>query len=216
MASDPRLARLESWLAERSWELPSQQVEPLLAYLDAMLLENQSINLTSIRDPEQALILHALDSLSPAPLALAPRRALDLGSGNGFPGIALRSLYPEVELYLLDRTGKKLRAIERILQAAGQASVEFIDLDARQAASRKENKHRFDLITARAVASPEEIGPIAARMLTGSGNLLLWLAGESQAPARLGKQILLQEELRYSLPEPAGRERKLACYGRHA
>ena len=78
---------------------------------------------------------------------------------------------------LLDRTGKKLLAIERILLAANLPPVDCIALDARQAASRKELKHRFDLITVRAVASPEEIGPIAARMLTGAGHLLHRLPG---------------------------------------
>ncbi|MHC5066380.1 MAG: 16S rRNA (guanine(527)-N(7))-methyltransferase RsmG [Planctomycetota bacterium] len=216
MNDDSRLARLQAWLAERSWELPTEAVTGLLAYLDAMLEQNRSINLTSIRDPEQALVLHALDSLAPVALALAPRRALDLGTGNGFPGLAMRAIHPDLELSLMDRTAKKLRAIEVALQAAGLPAVDCIPLDALQAASRKELKHHFDLITVRAVGAPEEIGPIAGRMLAKDGDLLLWLSADTAAPGRLGSQLQLREELSYSLPEPAARKRRLACYGRRA
>src|SRR5688572_17235167 len=71
----------------------------LLRYLDAMLAENAAVNLTAIRAPEQALVLHAVDSLIVGrALDLPPARALDLGSGNGFPGIAVRALWPGCRL----------------------------------------------------------------------------------------------------------------------
>ena len=83
-------------------------------YLEAMLAENQHLNLTGIRDPQEARVLHVLDSLQIGELPLAPRRAIDLGSGNGFPGVALCALYPDAEVFFMERTGKKAAAIQRI------------------------------------------------------------------------------------------------------
>jgi len=212
MTEDARLARLASWLKERDWAVEESGLTALLAYLDAMLVQNREINLTAFRDPEQALILHVLDSLAPASLGLDPQSCLDLGSGNGFPGLALRTLYPEVELTLLDRTAKKLRAIERALADAGLPAVETLHLDARQAAESSSFDRKFDLIAVRAMATPAEIAPLAAPLLGEGGTLLLWLAGDADAPKRLPKRLRLSDQLGYELPEPARRQRKLAVY----
>ena len=93
----------------------------LLAYLEAMLEENQRINLTAVREREAAVIFHGLDSLAMAalPREQDPAMALDIGTGNGFPGVAIACLFPGAQVLLMDRTLKKLKAIERALQAAG-------------------------------------------------------------------------------------------------
>lgn len=70
-------------------ELDEPRAARLLAYLDAMLTLNEQINLTAVRDREQAVVLHALDGLAFARTGLHPRHALDLGTGNGFPGVAV-------------------------------------------------------------------------------------------------------------------------------
>lgn len=212
MTEDARLAQLAAWLSERNWAVDASGLTALLAYLDAMLVQNREISLTAIRDPDKALILHVLDSLAPAGLGLAPRSCLDLGSGNGFPGLALRCLYPKAELTLLDRTQKKLRAIQRALAEAGLPPVETLHLDARQAAESSGFDRQFDLIAVRAMATPAEIAPLAAPLLTRDGTLLLWLAVDAPAPGRLPEGLMLRDELCYELPEPAGRQRKLAVY----
>lgn len=216
MEADARLAHLTSWMQERDWAVDASRLPALLAYLDAMLIENQQINLTGIRDPRQALILHALDSLAPAGLDLQPATCLDLGTGNGFPGLAMRCLYPLLELTLLDRTQKKLLAIQRALAAAELPAVETLHLDARQAAESAAFDRRFDLITVRAMATPAEIAPLAVSLLSRDGILLLWLAGNVTAPKRLGNKLRLHSELPYQLPEPASRRHQLAVYGKAA
>ena len=184
-------------------------------YLRALLDENRRINLTAIRDLDAARVLHVQDSLALAQLELAPRRCLDLGTGNGFPGVAVRALYPVAELVLLDRTQKKLQAIGRVLgqtDLLDSGDIELCHADASQLRGlRPEWVGAFDLVTARAVGTPAKVAALAEPLLTPAGSLVLWLDAVTEAPEGLG-DLGLDREVDYELPEPAARRRRLAVY----
>ncbi|HED66502.1 MAG TPA: hypothetical protein ENJ09_13230, partial [Planctomycetes bacterium] len=126
--------------AEIGAEVPAEGAERLLAYLDAMLEENRNVNLTAVRDPEAAVVFHALDSVAIACVEFdrPPREVLDLGTGNGFPGVAVACLLPDAHVLLMDRTLKKLKAIERALGRAGFEAGRFdtVQMDAAEAPGR--------------------------------------------------------------------------------
>ena len=186
--------------------------EDLEPYLRALLAENEHVNVTGIRDPAAARVLHVLDSLEVSVFDLQPRRCLDLGSGNGFPGVAVRVLYPACEVTLLDRTRKKLLAVERALERAGLAGVETVHVDAAQAPrTHQELMRTFDLITVRAVGSPAEVASLAAPLSAEDGHLVLWLDGDTPAPTELPGYEFVREH-RYDLPEPSPRHRRLGLY----
>lgn len=190
-------------------ELDEPRAARLLAYLDAMLTLNEQINLTAVRDREQAVVLHALDGLAFARTGLHPAHVLDLGTGNGFPGVAVATLHPGASVVLMDRTGKKVRAIGSCLVQARFDGVETLQLDAQQAPSlRRELRHAFDLVTARAVGKPELVAELAAPLLRPGGHLVVWLDADAEAPERLGpfRRVGLH---RYDLPAPAARSRVL-------
>lgn len=200
-------------LVERAKALGVTIDEPratrLLAYLDAMLTINEQINLTAVRDREQAVVLHVLDGLAFDLLGLHPRHALDLGTGNGFPGVAIAMLHPGTSMVLMDRTGKKLRAIGGCLVQARCDGIETLHLDAEQAPGlRRDLRHAFDLVTARAVASPERCAELAEPLLRPGGHLVLWLDADAEAPEKLGPFRRVQMRP-YDLPAPAARRRVL-------
>jgi 16S rRNA (guanine527-N7)-methyltransferase len=191
--------------------------EILEPFLRALLDENTRINLTAVRDLAEARVLHVLDSLALQQLALSPTptECLDLGSGNGFPGIALRFLYPDAAVTLLDRTRKKLLAIERVLATIGMEGITTIHADAEQAPkSNPELVSKFDLVTARAVADPSRVASLASPLMAEDGHLVLWLDERTTAPTRL-TGVKLAKTLDYELPEPASRRRRLAWYRKH-
>ncbi len=190
--------------------------ERLLAFLAAMLDENQRINLTAVREYEAAVMFHALDSVALGSLDSQepPREALDIGTGNGFPGVAIACLFPKAKVYLLDRTLKKLRAIERCLERVGfnPESFETIQMDAAEAPAHDYGM-KFDLVTARAVVPPADMGRLAEPLLAPGGRLVTWLSEDAEAPKTLaggGRKIA---DLRYTLPAPADRVRRLVQYG---
>lgn len=187
----------------------------LVTYLDAMLRENEHVNLTAIRDRDAALVLHVADSLAIEALALAPRDCLDLGTGNGFPGVALQVLFPAAKVTLLDRTQKKIAAIGRALAASGLDEVATLRLDAAQAPALAPSlRGRFDLVTARAVAGPNEVAALAAPLLGPHGRLCLWLDADTEAPQTLAprfRRVALHEYVLQS-PNVPPRTRRLALY----
>jgi len=186
----------------------------VLAYLDAMLRANQQVNLTAVRDREAAVVLHALDSLSFQLADLRPQRVLDLGTGNGFPGVGVAALSPRAAVTLMDRTGKKVRAIGACLSQAGLDRVAAIQMDASQAPSLKaEFRHSFDLCTARAVARPEVVARMAAPLVRSGGHLAIWLEEDAVIDEQIG-DFRLHATIAYELPEPAARARTLALWSR--
>lgn len=187
----------------------------LLAYLDAMLEQNRSVNLTAVRDRESAVIFHALDSvvMGCVPFKKAPENALDIGTGNGFPGVAIACLFPEAQVVLMDRTLKKLKAIERALDFAGfdLKKFELVQMDASEAPSHG-YKGKFNLITNRAVGPPNEMGILSMPLLAEEGRMLAWLSDDTAAPTTLKGGLRFVGEMYYDLPSPANRKRHLVDY----
>ncbi|MCC6671416.1 MAG: class I SAM-dependent methyltransferase [Planctomycetes bacterium] len=208
-----RPAELLRRAGELGVTLPAAQAELLLRYLDAMLERNRAVNLTAIRAPGPALVLHVLDSLAIGRMPLAPRLVLDLGSGNGFPGVAVAALWPDASVALVERTAKKARALAEVTRQAGFAHVSVVCADAAQLpALQPRRRHAADLLTARAVGTPQAMGRLAAPLAAPRAALVLWLDADAEAPPSLPGGWHRQEVLGYALPEPAARARRLARY----
>jgi 16S rRNA (guanine527-N7)-methyltransferase len=90
-------------------ELTEFQHEQLLAYLALLIKWNKAYNLTAVRNPDEMVSRHLLDSLSIVPYIGADASWLDVGSGGGMPGIPLAILFPEKQITTLDSNGKKTR-----------------------------------------------------------------------------------------------------------
>ncbi len=188
--------------------LSATAADLLVRYVDAMLALNRTVNLTAIRDPDAADVLHALDAAACGALALRPARVLDLGSGNGFPGVAVAALHPGAEVTLLERTQKKARALEALTATVGLANTRVLALDAAQAPTLLPAlRTAFDVITARAVAAPAQVAKLAQPLLTRDGQLVLWLDADASVAELRGWRV---REQRYRLPEPCARTRRLA------
>ena len=104
-------AGLDAGLAALGLDLPGDARRKLLAYLGLLAKWNRTYNLTAIRDENEMLSHHLLDSLAVLPVleksALAGRRWADVGSGAGLPGIPLAIACPGLKLTLVDAVDKK-------------------------------------------------------------------------------------------------------------
>lgn len=113
------LTTLKSGAAELGLELSEDQFEQLLGYLALIQKWNKVYNLTAVRDPQDMLTHHLLDSLTAvAPLLRHTRgqaaRVLDVGSGGGLPGIVLAICRPELDVGCVDTVGKKAAFIQQV------------------------------------------------------------------------------------------------------
>ena len=113
--------------------LSPTQIEAFGRYADELADWNQRISLTAISEPEEVLSKHFLDSLS-CWLAMREHsvgRVIDVGSGAGFPGLALKLLQTQMQLTLVESVGKKAAFMEGMVQVLGLRDVNVISERAR-------------------------------------------------------------------------------------
>jgi 16S rRNA (guanine527-N7)-methyltransferase len=99
--------------------------ERLLEYLDLIAHWNQAYNLTAVRDPQQMISRHLLDSLSVLPW-LESSSLLDAGAGAGLPGVPLAIMRPALQVTLLDSAGKKIRFLRHVKRVLGLTNVHIV------------------------------------------------------------------------------------------
>ena len=103
---------LSAGLAELGIDLPDTAQQKLLAFRDLLLKWNKTYNLTALRDPEQAISHHLLDSLAILP-HIGDGNLLDVGSGGGLPGIPLAIAKPELAVSMVDTVQKKATFLQQ-------------------------------------------------------------------------------------------------------
>jgi len=202
------IADLTSGLSQL--DLPSTLAAPLLAYLNLLLHWNRAYNLTAIRDPQQMVSRHLLDSLTLVPY-IQGRTLADLGSGAGFPGIPLALACPQLQVTLIESNGKKSRFLREVVRQLALSNVEV-------AHSRIEAftpVADYPQITARALASLADIVQSGGHLLAPNGQLLamkgVYPAAEINALA-LGWQVSAVHRLQ--VPHLAAQERHLVIIER--
>ncbi len=107
------LNKLTRLLEQAGISLTDHQKNQLVGYVDMLNKWNKAYNLTSVRDPNEMLIRHILDSIVVAP-HLKGERFIDVGTGPGLPGIPLSIVRPESHFTLLDSLGKRVRFLRQV------------------------------------------------------------------------------------------------------
>lgn len=112
------------------------------------------VNLTAIDDDDGIIIRHFLDSISLVRVAdFKPyARLMDVGTGAGFPGLVIAILFPEVEVTLMESTGKKVDFIQHIIDTLGLKNSLTLHARAEEAGQMDVEREQYDIVTARAVA----------------------------------------------------------------
>jgi len=202
MLSEPQVVEL---LSPFGLALGSAQFGCLLTYLDLLLRWNQKINLTAIRTPEECVTRHFGESLYLARWIKLEGRLLDIGSGAGFPGLALRIAFPALAVTLLEPVAKKRAFLKEVARACQMESVE-VRSERLEDFIRREPPAAYDSATARAVGQLERLVQGAATRLKAGGHLCLWMSKE-QAASLIGAEELFRWEP--PIPLPLGRQREI-------
>jgi len=164
---EAQTAKLVAGAAGLGVVLSAGQAEHLLVLLDELDDWNQRMNLTAIRDREQQIAKHLLDSLS-IHAFLRGKHIADIGTGAGFPGLPLALVNPDRDFTLLDSTAKKLRFVEH---AAAKMGLTNVTTEHSRAEVFKP-KERFDCVLARAVGPIETFVHWCGPLVVGGGRLL--------------------------------------------
>lgn len=152
-------------LREFQLDSPPEQISAIQRYMAMVLAWNEKINLTAIRDPVEVLYRHFCESMYAAvAVPLQAGRLADVGSGAGFPGLALKIVRPGLQVSLIESNVKKATFLAEVVRELGLS-------DTRVLVSRYEELG-------------EEITPldfVCSRALGEFGKLLNWAASERVA-----------------------------------
>ena len=181
-------------------ELTADTAKQLCAFGEAVVRQNEVMNLTAITEPAQVAKLHLLDSLSVVKTVdLRDKRLIDVGCGAGFPGVPVKIACPEVELTLLDSLGKRMAWLEQILPQLG-VEAECVTARAEEFAAKR--RETYDYATSRAVARLNILLELTAPFVKVGGAVLAMkgaaareeLAEAKTAIAKLGLKLEMVQD----------------------
>lgn len=144
---------LSAGAGELGLSLDDSQLDLFDQYADLLEAGRAEANLTALSDRTEVVVKHFVDSLALVPLLPADaRRLIDVGSGAGFPGLALKIVRPDLDVVLLEATGKKVAWLNRTAARLGLSGLMAIAERAETLGHVPDHRQAFDVATARAVA----------------------------------------------------------------
>lgn len=159
--------RLDQGLRQLALTVNEYQREQLLGLLALLHKWNRAYNLTAVRDIDDMVSRHVLDSAAVMPFVQGPR-LLDVGAGPGLPGLVLAILAPELDVTLLDSNGKKVRFQRQAVMELGLKNVTPV-----QARVEHFEAADFDQVISRAFASLVDFVTLTRQLPNADGQ---WLA----------------------------------------
>lgn len=172
----------------------------LFAYLDMVLERNEHINLTAVRDRDEAAVKHLLDSLAitDLPEYKSAKTVIDVGTGAGFPGALLAIVSPDKEFVLLDSTLKRLKVIDEFAAALGVSNLKTLHARAEEINRKPEYSGAFDLCVSRAVANLDTLSKWCVPFVRKGGFFIAYkgeayaeeAAAASKTLKRLGASVV--------------------------
>lgn len=193
-------SRLE-WGAELlNVDLGQQALEQLCDYLRLLQKWNKAYNLTAIKDADQMLGLHLLDSLAILPhLHQAPDQTLiDVGTGAGLPGLVVAIQNPSRSVTLLDSNGKKTRFLTQVKTELALSNVAVVH----SRVEKYQPETKFDGVLSRAFATLKDMTDNASHLVASHGRF--W-AMKGRLPAQeldeIDAHIQLEQVIRLDVPE---------------
>ncbi len=194
----------------KRWILP-ERLSDLVLFLQRLMKINEVINLTRMTSDEDIKIQHILDSAASLPLlerlsgGVTAFKALDLGTGAGFPGLMVAFAFPEWEVTFLDATAKKIQALSNCLEGL-KVTGTAIHGRAEDLGRDPNFRETWDIVTARAVADLPVLLEYALPLLKPGGYLVDWITEDQKSKVNKSENALkwlcgkIHEIEPYSLP----------------
>jgi len=149
-------------------------IRAFLSYLTEIKEWNKAYNLTALKKDGDIIIKHFLDSLLyMRALPEGEIRVADVGSGAGFPGIPIKIMRPEIEMYLLEPSRKKSAFLRNVIRQLGLKKIEVIEKRIEEVKVGRELPHAVDVALTRALFTIKEFLKKALPIVTEKGILIL-------------------------------------------
>ncbi|GAV22088.1 16S rRNA (guanine(527)-N(7))-methyltransferase RsmG [Carboxydothermus pertinax] len=209
---------IKRYFNEYGFNPDNQTIDLFIKYADLLFEENKRVNLTALSGEKEIVVKHFLDSIIILKYRdLNGKKAIDLGTGAGFPGIPLKIMSPQMEITLVDSLKKRCLFLEKTIKELGFQSVMVKNERAENLGQNKDYRGSYDYSFSRAVANTRILLELHAPLLKVGGEMFLLkgpaideeIADAQNAARELGVELV--DILRYELPEDYG-QRTVAIY----
>ena len=132
--------------------LDNEICNKLYNYMNLLLEWNEKINLTAITDEKEIILKHFIDSFTINKFINSGDKMLDIGTGAGFPGLPIKIIRPEVDVFLMDSLNKRINFLNEVIELLQLKNIEAFHSRAEEMAKNNKFREKFDVVTSRAVA----------------------------------------------------------------
>ena len=189
--------------------LTEKQIEQFLIYYEMLVEWNEFMNLTAITEYDEVMKKHFIDSISLIKAYDVTKSAsvIDVGTGAGFPGLALKIAYPNLQVTLLDSLNKRIQFLNEVITKLGLEGVETIHGRAEDFAKPGKLREKYDLCVSRAVANLSTLSEYCLPFVKVGGHFISYksekiteeMSAAGNAIKLLGGKVVNQVE--FQLPD---------------
>lgn len=144
--------KIEEQAQQIKVNLEKSQIEKFYLYMNLLLEWNKKINLTAIKEPNEVIKKHFIDSLTVSKYIEDNTKVIDVGTGAGFPGIPLKIARGNLNITLLDALNKRLNFLNEVINKTNLKNIETVHYRAEEAGKIDKYRENFDIAISRAVA----------------------------------------------------------------
>ncbi len=204
--------RMKNMFLSANIEADDTQLSRLDRYAELLCEWNEKINLTAITDSEGIEEKHFFDSVAPFYMVDLPQgaRVIDVGTGAGFPSCPLKIMRPDINLTLLDSLNKRINFL-KLLSDEILLSADCIHASAEEAGRKAELREKFDIATARAVASLPQLCEYCLPFVRVGGAFIALKGASGEEELKLARNAIsvlggkIERVIPYNLPSSDSR-----------
>lgn len=201
-------SKFEKDLDSLGISLTGEQIDNFLIYYEMLAEWNKVMNLTAITEYEDVMKKHFVDSMSLVKAFDLSKNVsmIDVGTGAGFPGLAVKIAFPQLQITLLDSLNKRIKFLDAVIEKLNLAKVEAIHGRAEDFAKPGKLREKYDLCVSRAVANLSTLSEYCIPFVKVNGYFISYKSEKvlEEASAAEGAISLLggkiKEQIEFQLP----------------